>query len=89
MAATLTTRGEALVLGEPKVVIEKSYPAVTLGRTYDVSPDGRRFLMVKGSGETVASAAGRIVLVQGFFDELRRLAPPGHRPRPAREESAP
>jgi serine/threonine-protein kinase len=42
------------------------------GRTYDVSPDGQRFLMVKSSG---AISAPELVVVMNWFEELRRLAP--------------
>jgi serine/threonine-protein kinase len=87
MGARAETHGDALILGQPEVVIEAAYPALNAGRTYDVSPDGRRFLMIKGSGPATADASGRIVLVQGWLDELRRLAPPGRRSRSAQEES--
>ena len=42
------------------------------GRTYDISPDGRRFLMVKNSP---SARAPQLVVVLNWFDELRRLAP--------------
>jgi serine/threonine-protein kinase len=47
------------------------------GRTFDVSPDGKRFLMIKDAGvagdEQVQPA--RFVVVQHFDEELRRLVP--------------
>jgi serine/threonine protein kinase len=48
-----------------------------LSRTYDISPDGQRFLMLK-SEETPAqvSRAPRLVIVQNWFRELERLAIP-------------
>ena len=46
------------------------------GRTYDVSPDGRRFLMIKTGGGTDAPAApASITVVLNWFEELKRLAP--------------
>jgi eukaryotic-like serine/threonine-protein kinase len=42
------------------------------GRTYDVAPDGRRFLMLKGAGQ---SQAPQLVVVLNWFEELRRLVP--------------
>jgi hypothetical protein len=42
------------------------------GRTYDVSADGKRFLLVKRPAN---QAAPRIIVVQHWFEELRRLAP--------------
>ena len=48
---------------------------VGLSRSYDVSPDGQRFLMLKNlPGET--PIAPRIVVVQNWFDELNAKAPP-------------
>jgi serine/threonine-protein kinase len=41
------------------------------GRTYDVGPDGSRFLMVRAGNQ----AATPLVVVLNWFEELRRLAP--------------
>jgi hypothetical protein len=47
-----------------------------LGRTYDVSVDGQRFLMIKGVESTDAAAAmPQIVVVQHWLEELKRLVP--------------
>jgi hypothetical protein len=43
---------------------------------YDVSADGQRFLVIKetpGADESPPSA--RIILVQNWFEELKRLVP--------------
>jgi serine/threonine-protein kinase len=48
--------------------------AIGEGRTYDVSPDGRRFLMIKSS-DTDASVSRNIVVVQNWIEELKRLVP--------------
>jgi hypothetical protein len=46
------------------------------GRTYDVSPDGRRFLMIKPGGGTDSTAApASLVVVQNWLEELKRLVP--------------
>jgi len=51
-------------------------PAGEGGHTnYDVSPDGRRFLMVKDVADDQTSVAPQIVVVQNWFEELRRLVP--------------
>ena len=44
------------------------------GRTYDVAPDSKRFLMIKEGG-TDAAAAARIIVVQNWDQELKRLVP--------------
>jgi hypothetical protein len=49
----------------------------TAGRTYDVSLDGKRFLVVKDAGATAkASAAPSIVVVRNWIEELKRLVHP-------------
>lgn len=60
--------------GSPEVLFEGSY-AVVIGRMYDVSPDGQRFLMVKPAETTEGDARNDVVLVQNWFEELERLVP--------------
>jgi serine/threonine-protein kinase len=46
------------------------------GRTYDVSADGQRFLMIKEAASTnEAAAPPQIVVVQNWHEELKRLVP--------------
>ena len=45
-----------------------------VGRTYDISPDGQRFLMVKPANEPNAPPP-QLVVVQHFDEELKRLVP--------------
>jgi hypothetical protein len=44
-----------------------------LDANYDVSPDSRRFLMIKPGGEEQAPT--QVNLVLNWFEELKRLAP--------------
>jgi hypothetical protein len=45
-------------------------------RTYDVSPDGQRFLVIKDAPGSDASAiTAGIVVVQNWVEELKRLVP--------------
>ena len=48
------------------------------GRTYDVSPDERRFLVIKTPG-TDGGAAPAFIVVQHWDEELKRLVPTGRR----------
>jgi hypothetical protein len=50
--------------------------AFHFGRTYDVSPDGRRFLMIKeyGAGDAGATPASMVVVLN-WLEELKRLTP--------------
>jgi serine/threonine-protein kinase len=43
-------------------------------RTFDVSPDGQRFLMVK-MDERKPQPVTELILVQNWFEELKRLVP--------------
>lgn len=58
-------------LGTPQVLFEAHISPSYPGRTsYDVTPDGERFLVVTRPPER---APRRVVVVTGFFEELRRL----------------
>jgi serine/threonine-protein kinase len=68
------TRFEA---GRPTRVTERRYFSETafIGRTYDVSPDGQRFLMIKGGGANGGTARPELIVVQNWSAELNRLVP--------------
>jgi len=72
-------RGQSWAATAPTMLIKEGYftvPAGNPGRTYDISPDGQRFLMIKaggGSDRTVAPSS--LIVVQHFDEELKRLAP--------------
>ena len=73
-------RGNTWAATPPVTLLEGRYYAgaggLIVGRTYDVSPDGRRFLMIKPGGGTDSTAAPTgLVVVQNWFEELKRLVP--------------
>ena len=43
-------------------------------RTYDISPDGKRFLMIENLGTSESAPSGMIVVLN-WTDELRRRQP--------------
>jgi serine/threonine-protein kinase len=48
----------------------------TVSRTYDVSPDGQKFLMIKPSENPAqSSTVQQIVIVQNWFEELKAKVP--------------
>ena len=66
--------GSTFRAGNPTRLFE--WPYFTGAPTYDVSPDGRRFLMIKPIGspeQTVAPTS--LIVVQHWFEELKRLVP--------------
>lgn len=67
--------------GSPKRVFEgPDFPASGgfNDRTYDISPDGKRFLMIKASPSPVSADAPRFIVVQNWFEELKRRVPTGN-----------
>ena len=46
-------------------------------RTYDVSADGQRFLMIKAPGTDASAAPPALIVVQHWDEELKRLVPTG------------
>ncbi len=45
------------------------------GRTYDVTHDGHRFLMIKMESAPTAATTPSIVVVLNWFGELKRAVP--------------
>ena len=76
MAAAIEAK-PAFSAAKPKLLFEGHYEAgiFPFEPNYDVSPDGQRFLMVKGSAQE--SAATQLNVVLNWPDELRRLVPAG------------
>ena len=58
--------------GNAEEVFGGRYFGGSFGRTYDISPDGERFLMIK---ESAGSDSREFILVQNWFEELKRLVP--------------
>lgn len=83
MVVSVTPEGDALRLGAPGPlldmrvagptgVIEQYNEGGNIGAGYDVFPDGQRFLVVRGADP---QGTREIVIVQNFFEEVKRLAP--------------
>jgi hypothetical protein len=68
------TRGPRLTLGTPKRLFEGAYQRGAIIRNYDVTSDGQRFLMVREK-ERILPKLAEMVLVQNWFEELKRLVP--------------
>ncbi len=57
--------------GNPVVLFTGRYIMGGAVVNYDISPDGQRFLMIKGD----EGQPGQINVVQNWFEELKRLVP--------------
>jgi serine/threonine-protein kinase len=75
--STSVEGGSTFRAGNPTRLFEGPYSlyAGAPGRTYDVSLDGQRFLMIKVAGPDGTSAPTSIVVVQNWTEELKRLVP--------------
>jgi hypothetical protein len=75
MMVVQVTPGPDFSPGAPGLLFDESYKtAGNNGRHYDVAND-KRFLMVKTNQEDVSPT--EFIVVQNWFEELKRLAPPG------------
>jgi serine/threonine-protein kinase len=62
--------------GKPTKLFDAPYFAVSGTRRYDVTADGQRFLFIKNIADRSApSGAPGLVVVQNWFEELKRLVP--------------
>jgi Periplasmic component of the Tol biopolymer transport system len=76
LMAAGVARGPTWAATTPALVVKEGYMVApgNPGRTYDISPDGQRFLMIKDRRDSTAPSAG-LILVQHWVEELKRLVP--------------
>jgi hypothetical protein len=75
MAAPVRADSPTFAFDNPAVAVKVNVAAqLPNGRTYAVSPDGKRFLVIKNAaqGPTISP---QLVVVLNWADELRRLVP--------------
>ena len=67
--------GSTFSFDRPTVVVKGDYlRPPTTGRHYDVSPDGKRFLLMREPTANGRSSQPELRVILHFFDELNRLA---------------
>jgi Tol biopolymer transport system component len=74
MMAVSVRVAPSFVASPPRMLFEGRYGATAVVRPYDVSPDGRRFLMVKQK-ERPPISASQMILVQNWVEELKARVP--------------
>ena len=72
MVVGIKTEPTTLTQGSPEVLFTGRYVLSGTVVNYDISPDGRRFLMIKEK-----EGPGQINVIQNWFEELKRLVPTG------------
>jgi hypothetical protein len=80
MAVTVETE-PTFAVGNPEVLFEAPYYVIG-NRPYDISPDGKRFLMIKDEtkapeGDEVVETPPitELIVVDNWLSEIKRLAP--------------
>ena len=73
-AVAVESTGPTFHVGTPAALLTTTYATPAPWRSYDVSPDGQRFLMIK-EGAGTDTAPPSFVVVQNWFGELKRLVP--------------
>jgi len=77
MAVEISTQ-PSFSAGKPKMLFQGPYvPTAITFPYYDVSPDGQRFLMLKANERISPSSLTQIIVVQNWFEELKRRVPTG------------
>ena len=78
MAVPVAPHGDAWSAGTPTKLFDGHYydgAGTNVSWQYDVTADGQRFLMIKDSGGDQAAAPQNLIVVQNWFEELKRLVP--------------
>ena len=76
MSVPVETSGGTFSAGSPVKVFDRKYAMPTAFRPYDVSADGKRFLMLKeGDNDDKTSSPAGMIVVENWFEELRSRVP--------------
>ena len=76
MGASAEASGDRLVLGRPQPLSSEPYFSPRLGRPYDVSLDGARFLRLSSPEPEEVGLNGQLILIQNWADEVSRIVTP-------------
>ncbi len=76
MLAVPVQLGTTVVAGRPQVLFEFGILPILAGaRSYDLAPDGRFVIIRSDRAQGEENTAPQIVVVQNWFEELKRLVP--------------
>ncbi len=77
MSVAVNTNSSSFSFAPPKTLFRGKYVAEQDLHPWDISPDGKRFLMMKESGSSQAASPGprKIVVVLNWFEELKQRVP--------------
>jgi eukaryotic-like serine/threonine-protein kinase len=72
MSVPVNGTGREFTSGKPTRLFAGSFSGAGRDPSFDVAPDGQRFVMIKSDD---ASTLRQLTVVQNWFEELKRLAP--------------
>jgi Tol biopolymer transport system component len=75
LAVAVTRNGTGISSGAPRLLFTGRYVSSSPGRSYDVTADGQRFVMLRPV-DRPAAAPAVMTLVTNWFEELKRIASP-------------
>jgi Tol biopolymer transport system component len=75
MFAVSVQSGTTFVAGRPELLFDFPIFLIAGTRAYDIAPDGRFLIIRSGQAAAGGDTASSIILVQNWFEELKRLVP--------------
>ncbi len=78
MVVSYSVKGDTFVAEKPRVWSEKGVALAlsgAVGAQYDVAPDGKRIAIATDAGSSTQQAAGHVIFLENFVDELQRKVP--------------
>jgi hypothetical protein len=75
MVAAYDDQGASFFAAKPRLLCDTQLPEAYGQRVFDLHPDGLRFVVFQEVDNPEQAKHDHIVLLENFFDELRRLAP--------------
>jgi serine/threonine-protein kinase len=75
MAVAVATKPTFNIVGTPQILFRGTYVPSREHDTWDIAPDGKRFLMMKEAGVTAGGGPRKINIVVNWFEELKQRVP--------------
>lgn len=75
MVVDYAVDGDSFRAGKPRLLSDQRHQTRGPNRTFDLHPDGERFVLAPAAPATNGPKLDRAVFQFNFFDELRRIAP--------------
>ena len=78
MVVNYTVKGDSFLADKPRLWTEKQLADTGIFQNLDITPDGKRFVvLMPAEGAVVQKAQNHVTFLLNFFNELRRRLPTG------------